>query len=482
MDRREIENKLYDLDYENEDIVFFDLMYLIVSYKKKIFYTMIVTLVIGLLIAFTRPTYYQAKALMMTRSLTQDNRNKLANDDVIKNQNLIKSLEVIATDPELIKKVMDNIGINEEVEEELENLEVKAEVETLLLTITYKSSNPTEAMEFLNSLTEELSNKVSVLLPSQALENVSPISTPEKSMPKREGLIIGISIVVGFLLGILLAFLDMVMKRKILTLKEFRKNSQMEILTTLQDLTEKGVSGVDADENLKGQFEKAMALLKINTGVKMDASKKGIYILVTSTLKKEGKSLFTETFATYMGKLGYKVLVSKSYYKEDGTIDDWENEVTDIEENSKNEFIDNLEVKDESKEMLKRIIKKVEEDKARNVDVAYMSKLNYLDKGLEKELEFVTNQLKEVYNLIIVEVPALSVALEPFFLRKTLVDFIIYVSGYGMVTPKDLKFYTKLVRNQDTEVLGMVVNKVDKLAYKYQDFNNGDVNKNDDTK
>ncbi|RUA06504.1 MAG: hypothetical protein DSY38_04180, partial [Fusobacteria bacterium] len=153
MDRREIENKLYDLDYENEDIVFFDLMYLIVSYKKKIFYTMIVTFVIGLLIAFTRPTYYQAKALMMTRSLTQDNSNKLANDDVIKNQNLIKSLEVIAKDPALIKKVMDNIGINEKAEDELRNLEIKAEVETLLLEITYKSSNPTEAMEFLSSLT-----------------------------------------------------------------------------------------------------------------------------------------------------------------------------------------------------------------------------------------------------------------------------------------------------------------------------------------
>ncbi|MGL6130376.1 MAG: CpsD/CapB family tyrosine-protein kinase [Fusobacteriaceae bacterium] len=209
----------------------------------------------------------------------------------------------------------------------------------------------------------------------------------------------------------------------------------------------------------KGESEDQIAesFRLLRTNIHFMDEKENRVIIVTSTIPKEGKSSVASNYAMSEAIGGKRVLLVDSDIRRPRAHRSFG---IDVEKGLSDVLLGNSEMKD----VIMRDVEK-------NLDIvpANYFKGNVTEMFLSKKLSGYIDELRKLYDLIVIDTPPLTVATDALLLAEH-GDGIIYVVGYDMVTKKELEHTRKLIDRSGAKIYGIVMNKVDKSGYSYGNY------------
>ncbi len=201
----------------------------------------------------------------------------------------------------------------------------------------------------------------------------------------------------------------------------------------------------------------AESLRALRTNIHFIDEKENKIILVTSSIPKEGKSFIASNYAMSEAMVGQKVLLMDCDIRRPRAHTGFE-----VAGHSGME-----EVLLGKKEVKDAILKNVEE----NLDLLPTKHLehNITELIQGKKMEKILKELKEIYDLIVLDTPPLTVATDAAILSKH-ADGVIFVNGYDMTSKKELLYAREILESAGANLYGMVVNRIDKSGYGYGNY------------
>ncbi|MGL5542335.1 MAG: CpsD/CapB family tyrosine-protein kinase [Fusobacteriaceae bacterium] len=209
----------------------------------------------------------------------------------------------------------------------------------------------------------------------------------------------------------------------------------------------------------KGESEDQIAesFRLLRTNIHFLDEKKNRVIIVTSTIPKEGKSSVASNYAMAEAIGGNRVLLIDSDIRRPRAHTSFG---IQVEKGLSDVLLGTAELKDV-------IMKDVE----KNLDIipANYFRGNVTEMFLSKNLSKYIDELRGLYDLIVIDTPPLTVATDALLLAEH-GDGIIYVVAYDMVTKRELEHSRKLIDRSGVKIYGIVMNKVDKSGYSYGNY------------
>lgn len=204
----------------------------------------------------------------------------------------------------------------------------------------------------------------------------------------------------------------------------------------------------------------AEALRVLRTNINFIDENENKTILITSSVPKEGKSFVAANYAMSEAMVGKKVLLIDCDLRRPRA-------------HSAFKVSDNHglgEILRGEKEAGDVIVKEAE----KNLDLLLTKHVehNVTELLQGKKMGKVIEELREVYDIIVIDTPPLIVATDAAILSKH-ADGVIFVNGYDMVSKKELIYSKEMLTSAGANIYGMVVNKVDNSGYGYGYKNHG---------
>lgn len=218
-------------------------------------------------------------------------------------------------------------------------------------------------------------------------------------------------------------------------------------------------------KNKKQSFFRSMNNQELNEAFKfirtnlyfLSEEKKTRIILVTSSVPREGKSMVASNYAKSLAISGEKVLLVDCNVKS-----------PKIHENFNLFFDKGLEsVLYEEYKIGDIILRDVE----KNLDILPIKSTvdNTMEYFLGKKIKLILQEVKEKYNIVILDTQSLIISSETALLSKYC-DGVIYVVGYNQVTRSELEFGKTLLDKAKANIYGFIINKIDKNGFLYDDY------------
>lgn len=215
--------------------------------KKRISLILSVTLITIILSAFITffiltPKYEASTQILVNQS--QNNNEELSSTDLQSSRELISTYNVIMTSPAILEPVIERSNFNGSIGDLRSKINVEAEEESQVATVTIEDESPQVAVNLVNTLAqtfeEEISNimdvdNVSILAEAQIEDSNSPVS-PQPILNLFVGFII------GALLGLGLAFLLEYLDKSIKNENDIEKELEIPILGVVPEINEKEFS------------------------------------------------------------------------------------------------------------------------------------------------------------------------------------------------------------------------------------------------
>lgn len=215
--------------------------------KKRISLILSVTLITIILSAFITffiltPKYEASTQILVNQS--QNNNEELSSTDLQSSRELISTYNVIMTSPAILEPVIERSNFNGSIGDLRSKINVEAEEESQVATVTIEDESPQVAVNLVNTLAqtfeEEISNimdvdNVSILAEAQIEDSNSPVS-PQPILNLFVGFIIGA--LLGFGLAFLLEYLDKSIKNE----NDIEKELEIPILGVVPEINEKEFS------------------------------------------------------------------------------------------------------------------------------------------------------------------------------------------------------------------------------------------------
>lgn len=175
-------------------------------------------------------------------------------------------------------------------------------------------------------------------------------------------------------------------------------------------------------------------------------------IIFTSTLPNEGKTTVSINYAMSVAVTGKKVIFVNCDIRRFRSLDRLKIKGTHGIES----------VLLGNKKLDEVIIRGIEE----NLDVLPSKHLNrdITELFLGDRIEKLLNELKESYDLIVLDTPPLTIATDAAILSEY-ADGVIYVCGYNMVTKEKMIRTKKILDRAKAKIYGIVINKINEKAY-----------------
>ncbi|APZ49241.1 hypothetical protein BW721_05865 [Jeotgalibaca sp. PTS2502] len=154
---------------------------------------------------FVTPMYESTTRIVVNQ--TQNTNQNITNTDIQTNLNLINTYQSIIKEPIILEAVINEIGNSLTINELGEMINVQTETNSLVFGISVKNDNPYTSSELANLIAHSFEDKIgsildvqSVTILSEATPNLNPVSpTPVLN--------VSIGFILGFIVGILLAFI-----------------------------------------------------------------------------------------------------------------------------------------------------------------------------------------------------------------------------------------------------------------------------------
>lgn len=224
-----MERKKYDDYYEEEnEIDLVDLIFMLIRRWKLIVLMIIPTVALGFVFAMTRPSIYQADTTLIVSSgmtgISLDNR------DIDLSQKLVVTYSEIAKSRDILTRVISKYDLPETPEILGKKISVGTVKDTELIKLTYSCNDPKLAEAVTNELASEFMKKVSQVMKVRNVNVVEKAIEPVRPLPKKRGIILLASIILGGMLGTGMALFIEFLHKKL------RKNSDMEKILGVQML------------------------------------------------------------------------------------------------------------------------------------------------------------------------------------------------------------------------------------------------------
>ena len=127
-----------------------------------------------------------------------------------------------------------------------------------------------------------------------------------KVSPPRE-IVLAISILIGFLIPLIYAFIKELMNNKLVSKKQIQKLTDIPVLSELEQVQNADDSPFSIEGTQRSMFGEQIRTLRTNLNFYLDPSKKTNYILLTSSVSGEGKSFLSLNLAKSYSLQGKKV-------------------------------------------------------------------------------------------------------------------------------------------------------------------------------
>ncbi len=236
MKRRKKEEDFFEeIDGDEDEIELMDLVFILIRRWKLIVMVAIPVIVLGLAFAMTRPSVYSAEATLMVSSGQIYSINNLDNAEISKNQKLVSSYTEIARSKSIMRSVIRKLDLDEEPEEVAKLVKVTPVEDTEFIKISYKDKNSQRAALLTNEVAEEFISKIKKVMSFENLKIVEKAEVPEKPLPKKRALILAISIVLGGMLGVFIAFMMEFLHSKLRKPEDIEKIMGCSVLANIPD-------------------------------------------------------------------------------------------------------------------------------------------------------------------------------------------------------------------------------------------------------
>lgn len=236
MKRKKIEEDLrYEWESEEDEIELMDLVFILIRSWKLIVMTAVPVIILGLAFAMTRPDIYQSEATLMVSSGQIYSVNNLDNAEISKNQKLVSSYTEIAKSKSIMRSVIKKLDLDMGPEQVAKLVTVTPIDNTEFIKISYKDENPQRSAMLVNEVANQFITKIKKVMTFENLKIIEKADVPEKSLPKKRALILAVSIVLGGMLGVFIAFIVEFLHSKLRKPEDIEKIMGCSVLANIPD-------------------------------------------------------------------------------------------------------------------------------------------------------------------------------------------------------------------------------------------------------
>lgn len=264
------------------------------------------------------PKSYQAQttsfvSISAPGSSTDNNSSALyQNSQYALNQ--VQSYPAIAASSDVLRPVIDELGLNMTVRELSSRIQVTNTPNTVLLKIVATSASPQQAAQIANSVAEHLGQQVETLETPRAAKATSPVkittavpaeipTTPSSPRPALNALL---GLIVGVILGCLLAMIRDRLDTSVKQVEDLRAVTGAEPLGTIRSQSNVGAHPIMVADLRSAVVEDFRTVRTNLQYVDVDRPRPGVMV-VTSAIANEGKSVFACNIALSIAHSGERV-------------------------------------------------------------------------------------------------------------------------------------------------------------------------------
>jgi len=234
--RKREEDLRYEWEEEDDDeIELMDLVFILIKSWKIIILSALPVIILGAVFAMTRPDIYRAEATLMISSGQIYSVNNLDNAEISKNQKLVASYTEIAKSKSIMRSVIRKLDLDIEPEGIANSLKIIPIDDTEFIKLSYTDKNAQRAALLTNEVAGEFILKIKKVMSFENLKIVEKASVPDKALPKKRALILAVSLVLGMMVGIFIAFMVDFLHSKLRKPEDIEKIMGCSVLANIPD-------------------------------------------------------------------------------------------------------------------------------------------------------------------------------------------------------------------------------------------------------
>ncbi|WP_257163208.1 polysaccharide biosynthesis tyrosine autokinase [Cetobacterium somerae] len=432
-------------------IDFVDIAFVLKRRWKIILISVFIMLGLGVKYISNQPTLYSAQGILMIRNNMFDDSKKMEN---------MATLLEIAKSKSITQRVVNKYGLHISPGALAAGIDIYPVRGTEFIKLSYTGTEPALTAAIANEVANEFIHRVEEILNRSNLKVLEPAEIPKFPVPVKKFKILSAALVVGLALGMGLAMAIELFNRKIRRSEEIEKileTKAIGVVPNLQRFYPKKSVKRDIffdNEHLK-EVTESIRLIRTNVNFIDMKSKK--VVVFSSSVPKEGKTTIASNYALSEAMAGKKVIILDCDIKRPRL-----NKSYDIA--SKSGIVDLL----LNKKSLNDVITKNVRD---NLDVIVGGKAfeNSTELFLNGHLEKCINELKEQYDLVVIDTPPLAVATDGAIISQY-ADGMIFIVSYDQVHKVELEFAKKILTTAKAKLYGVVINKVSNEGYSYGEY------------
>lgn len=460
---------------EEDEIDLKDLLFILLNNLPIILMTSVLFLAIGMAVALNRPKIYEANVVLM---VNDDDYmfNKLDKAELSLNQELVSTYTEIAKNKGISSRIIEKYDLPLTAEEMRKKIKVTPVGETEFINISYRDKTPGITAKITNEIAVEFMMKVEDIMGVDNLKIIEEAFTPKTPVDGKKKLIVAVSFVLGGFIGVFFVFVREFFNECIKKSEDVSQILNTKVIGYIPDFDtleskksrffdfghffDFGMSKKNKSDNKMHIFfgenrdtPMTEAFRKLKNNIKININCNGDVLAFTSSVSGEGKTTVSLNYALSKAFSGKKVLLIDCDMRKSRVETALELEA------GKKGLYSYLEG---DFPIEKTIIKGVHE----NLDLIIAEKKNSYSPEMlyKKNLNKVFEGLKKDYDLIILDTPPIGVTSDLGSISEC-IDSLVVVCGYNMVTRKQLNFERETLKNLGINVIGVVINRIEKNAY-----------------
>lgn len=455
--RKEYEEDIYMDEGDDDEIEIMDLVFILIRRWRIIASVMVPVVILGVVFAITRPSIYKSETTLIVSSGAQYSA-RVDQNEMTTNQKLVSTYTEIARSESIMRNVIKKLDLGSTPTQVAKKVKVSPVGDTEFIRISYTDADPRIAMLLVDEVSREFINRVRQVMNVQNLR-VADKAELGKLEPKKRALILAISIVLGGMLGVFAAFVVEFLHSKLRKPEDIERVLGASVLANIPEFDLEDEGNGKRKIFFKGDQDShiAEALRVLRTNVHFMNDESSSVIVTTSTVPKEGKSTVAANYAMSVALSGKKVLLVDCDIRRPRAHTSFDIEV-------EYGMGDVLLGKREAADV---IIKDIEE----NLDLLPSKHLtnNVTELFLGDRMKQLIEEVRGKYDLVVLDTPPLMVATDAAIMSEY-ADGLIYVVGYDEISKKELMASKQILKRAGANILGCVVNKVEKSGYSYGNY------------
>ena len=176
------------------------------------------------------PVYEANTTLIVNTEQNKSTNNMITGDQLAVTQKLTLTYGEIIKSRSVLNSVIKKLDLNMDYEDLEKSIKVSQVKDTQIMSITVQSTNPKIARDIANSIPTVFSKEVKRITKANSVEVIDKAITPEKPVKPNKVINISIAAVLGFIVGISIAFTLEYMDNKIKTPQDIEKYIELPIL------------------------------------------------------------------------------------------------------------------------------------------------------------------------------------------------------------------------------------------------------------